>query len=112
MEPNHMAKYSLPVLTDLTENLIQKKLLFILFDRFVAPSSGYSASPVEVLAPTLLGRAEEGNFPWWERVRYQLEHPGMTREQLIYLDHLSELDSATELSIPVSEIWDTPPGKV
>ena len=36
----------------------------------------------------------------------------MTREQLIYLDHLSELDAATELSIPVSEIWDTPAGKV
>jgi hypothetical protein len=29
MEPNHMAKYSLPVLTDLTENLIGKKQLFI-----------------------------------------------------------------------------------
>ena len=25
MEPDHMAKYSLPMLTDLTENLIQKK---------------------------------------------------------------------------------------
>ena len=29
MEPNHMAKYSLPVLTDLTENLIQKNQLFM-----------------------------------------------------------------------------------
>ena len=28
MEPDRMAKYSLPVLTDLTENLIQKKQLF------------------------------------------------------------------------------------
>ena len=27
MEPDHMAKYSLPVLTDLTENLIQKNQL-------------------------------------------------------------------------------------
>jgi hypothetical protein len=26
MEPDHMAKYSLPMLTDLTENLIRKKL--------------------------------------------------------------------------------------
>ena len=89
-----------------------KPLGTVLFERFVAPSSGYSASLVEVLAPTLLGRAEEGNFLGWERVRYQSEHLGMTREQLIYLDHLTELDSATELSIPVSEIWDTPAGKV
>jgi hypothetical protein len=29
MEPNHMAKYSLPVLTDLTENLIRKNQLFM-----------------------------------------------------------------------------------
>ena len=29
MEPDHMAKYSLPLLTDLTENLIQKKQLFM-----------------------------------------------------------------------------------
>ena len=29
MEPDHMAKYSLPMLTDLTENLIQKKQLFM-----------------------------------------------------------------------------------
>ena len=36
----------------------------------------------------------------------------MTREQMIYLDHLTEIDSATELSIPVSEIWDNPGGKV
>jgi hypothetical protein len=78
----------------------------------VAQGSGYSKSPIEVLAPPLLGRAEEENFPVWERVRHQLEHPGMTREQLIYLDHLSEQDSATQLSIPVLEIWDTPAGKV
>jgi hypothetical protein len=93
-------------------DIMTKPLGTVLFDRFVAPTSGYSASPVEVLAPTLLGRAEEGNFPGWERVRHQLEHPSMTREQLIYLDHMYELDSATELSIPVSEIWDTQPGKV
>ena len=29
MEPDHTAKYSLPVLTDLTENLIQKNQLFM-----------------------------------------------------------------------------------
>ena len=29
MEPDHMAKYSLPMLTDLTENLIQKKTNFL-----------------------------------------------------------------------------------
>jgi hypothetical protein len=29
MEPNHMAKYSLPILTDLTENLIPKKTNFL-----------------------------------------------------------------------------------
>ncbi len=29
MEPDHMAKYSLPMLTDLTENLIQKNQLFM-----------------------------------------------------------------------------------
>ena len=29
MEPDHMAKYGLPMLTDLTENLIQKKQLFL-----------------------------------------------------------------------------------
>ena len=29
MEPDHMAKYSLPMLTDLTENLIQKTQLFM-----------------------------------------------------------------------------------
>jgi hypothetical protein len=29
MEPDHMAKYSLPMLTDLTENLISKKQLFM-----------------------------------------------------------------------------------
>ncbi len=29
MEPDRMAKYSLPVLTDLTENLIQKNQLFM-----------------------------------------------------------------------------------
>jgi hypothetical protein len=30
MEPNHMAKYSSPMLTDLTENLIQKTAFYIL----------------------------------------------------------------------------------
>ena len=75
-------------------------------------SSGYSKSPVEVLAPPLLGQAEEGNFPGWESVRHQLDHPGMTREQLIYLDHLSEQDSATELSMPVTEMWNKPAKKV
>ena len=93
-------------------DIMTKPLGTVLFERFVEPTSGYSASPVEVLAPPMLGRTEEGNFPGWETVRYQLEHPGMTREQLIYLDHLSEIDAATELSIPVSEIWDTPAGKV
>ena len=29
MEPNHMAKYRLPILTDLAENLIQKNQLFM-----------------------------------------------------------------------------------
>jgi len=29
MEPDHTAKYSLPVLTDLTENLLQKNQLFM-----------------------------------------------------------------------------------
>jgi hypothetical protein len=29
MEPDHTAKYSLPVLTDLTKNLIQKNQLFM-----------------------------------------------------------------------------------
>ena len=93
-------------------DIMTKPLGTVLLERFVEPTSGYSASPVEVLAPPMLGRTEEGNFPGWETVRYQLEHPGMTREQLIYLDHLSEIDAATELSIPVSEIWDTPAGKV
>jgi hypothetical protein len=93
-------------------DIMTKPLGTVLFERFVEPTSGYSVSPVEVLAPPMLGRTEEGNFPGWETVRYQLEHQGMTREQLIYLDHLSELDAATELSIPVSEIWDTPAGKV
>jgi hypothetical protein len=89
-----------------------KPLGTVLFEKFVAQGSGYSKSPIEVLAPPLLGRAEEGKFSGWERVRHQLEHPGMTREQLIYLDHLSEQDLATELSISVSEIWNTPIGKV
>jgi hypothetical protein len=31
----------------------------------------------------------------------------MTREQLIYLDHLSEQDSAKVLSMPVTEMWNT-----
>jgi hypothetical protein len=29
MEPDHMAKYRLPMLTDLNENLIQKKINFL-----------------------------------------------------------------------------------
>ena len=33
LEPDHMAKYSLPVLTNLTENLIQKKLTFYVLTR-------------------------------------------------------------------------------
>jgi hypothetical protein len=60
-----------------------------------------------VLASPLLGRAEEGIFPGWKSVRHQLDHPGMTWEQLIYLDHLSEQDSAKELSMPVTEMWNT-----
>jgi hypothetical protein len=64
------------------------------------------------LAPPLLGRDEEGNFPGWESVRHQLDHPGMTREQLIYLDHLSKHDLAKELSMPVTEMWNTTAKKV
>jgi hypothetical protein len=36
----------------------------------------------------------------------------MTWEQLIYLDHLSEQDSAKELSMPVTKMWNTPNKKV
>ena len=55
---------------------------------------GYSRSPIEVLAPPLLGRVEEGNFPGWEWVRDQLERPSMTRGQIIDLDHLFAQDLA------------------
>jgi hypothetical protein len=64
------------------------------------------------MAPPLLGRAEEGNFLVWESVRHQLDHPGMTWEQLIYLDHLSKHDLAKELSMPVTEMWNTTAKKV
>jgi hypothetical protein len=30
MEPDHMAKYSLPMLTDLTENLVSKRIFYVL----------------------------------------------------------------------------------
>ena len=93
-------------------DIMTKALGTVLFDRFVKSSSGYSKSPVEVLAPPLLGRAEEGNFPGWDSVRHQLDHPGMTREQLIYMDHLTEQDSAKELSMPVTEMWNNPAKKV
>ena len=43
MEPDHMAKYSLPMLTDLTENLIQKKN-FLCADHLTVPSVFFDAS--------------------------------------------------------------------
>ena len=48
-------------------DIMTKALGTVLFDRLVAPSSGYSTSPVEVLALKRLGRAKEGNFPGWEK---------------------------------------------
>jgi hypothetical protein len=35
MEPDHTAKYTLPVLTDLTENLIPKKITFYVLTPFM-----------------------------------------------------------------------------
>jgi hypothetical protein len=43
MEPDHMAKYSLPMLTDLAENLIQKKN-FLCADHLTVPRVFLDAS--------------------------------------------------------------------
>ena len=82
-------------------DIMAKSLGAASFEKNVMPISGYSKFPIEVLAPTLLGRLEEGNFPGWERVRDQLEHLGMTREHGTYLDHLSKQEPDQELSVPV-----------
>jgi hypothetical protein len=59
-----------------------------MFEKFVDSLCGYAISPVEILAPPMLGRPEAGNFPGWQHVRDRMQRTGLTREQQIYMDHL------------------------
>jgi hypothetical protein len=74
--------------TNNTADIFTKALGQVLFEKFVDSLCGYAISPVEVLAPPMLGRPEAGNFPGWQHVRDRMQRTGLTREQQIYMDHL------------------------
>ena len=71
-----------------TADIFTKALGQVLFEKFIDPLCGYAISPVEQLAPAMLGRPEAGNFPGWRHVRDRMQRTGLTREQQIYMDHL------------------------
>lgn len=78
-----------------------KPLGTVLLQKFASMMCGYEESPIEPLAPVLLGRPEEGNFPGWHHVRDRMQRTGLTREQQIYMDYIEEQRSGPDGSVPI-----------